>query len=427
MDIHIFYEHVEREIYNAFLIKFELEKRGYDVLISRTQEPILPSLNAPKVILMPWLYGNHNVDDLKIMYLKPFYKILNLQYEQVMSQMWLDAGYYVSSGKARNANQLCWGEKRKQILIDGGIDEKNLVIIGDIRQDFSKPEFKDFFKTKKQLSEEFNIPLDNSWNFFISSFSFTTPTEEVKEYVGEMMGRENSEKWQDISVKSQENILKWIEKFVSENPNQEFIYRPHPSEVKDTDYSQLYKLNEKYGNFHFIFKYSVQDWILNCDFINTWISTSIIECYSLNKVCNILRPVKVDEYFDIPFYINAEHVTDYEVFKQRNLHKNNLSFPIKHEEIKKYYDTIGEEGFIYKKICDYIEEMINNDSFKKDFYQYNSLIDNSIYVFKKIISNRIFAIFKNVLQNKKHNELKHVEEIDKDKIIILKKIVDDNF
>lgn len=28
MDIHIFYEHVEREIYNVFLLKFELEKKG---------------------------------------------------------------------------------------------------------------------------------------------------------------------------------------------------------------------------------------------------------------------------------------------------------------------------------------------------------------------------------------------------------------
>lgn len=426
-DIHIYYEHIEREIYNAFLLKFELEKRGYNVSISRTTEPKLPSFQAPKVILMPWLFGDHNVDDLKIAYVKPFYKILNLQYEQVMSQMWLDVGYHISSGKATNANQLCWGEKRKQDLIDGGIPEENLVIIGDIRQDFSKPQFKDFFKTKKQLSEEFNIPYDHEWNLFISSFSFATPNEESKNYVDETIGKENSEKWHLISVKSQEKILEWIERFVSENPNQEFIYRPHPSEVKETDYSRLNELDDKYSNFHFIFKYSVQDWILSCEYINSWISTSIVECYSLNKVCNILRPVKVDEYFDIPFYINADHIKDYETFSKRNLSREDSKFPINHEEIKSYYDTIGSDEFIYKKICDYIEEMINNDSFKKDFYKHNSIIDNIGYVFRKIAGNRILPIFRNFIQNKKDNELEHFEEIDKEKIQTLEKIVDDNF
>jgi len=427
MDIHIIYEHVEREIYNAFLIKFELEKRGYDVLISPYQEPRLPSFNAPDVIIVPWLFGEHNLVDLRIGYIKKFYKVLNLQYEQIMSQMWLDVGYHVPSGKARDANYLCWGNNRKNVLIDSGIPDEKLVIIGDIRQDFSKPDFKHFFKTKKQLSKEFNIPLDHEWNLFISSFSYAKPTRTTKDYLEGVIGVKNANKWNDISFASQNKILEWIEKFISENPNQEFIYRPHPSEVKEADYSHLKKLNEKYGNFHFIFKYSVQDWILNSDFINTWISTSIVECYVLNKVCNILRPVKVDEYFDIPFYINANHICDYDSFKERNLSKNNNEFPINYEEIKKYYENIGDNQFVYKKICDYIELMIKDDSCKGDFYNNGPIIDNLRFIIGKIFEGRLFAIFKNVFSNQKDNELKNVEYIDYEKIEILKKIVDDNF
>ena len=389
MDIHIIYEHVERELYNAFLIKFELEKRGYDVFISKPHEARIPSFNAPKLIIMPWLFGEHNLVDLRVGYIRRFKKILNLQYEQVMSQMWLDVGYHISSDKARNACQLCWGNKRKRILMDAGISEDKLVVIGDIRQDFSKPAFKNFFKTRNHLSNEFNLPEEHEWCLFISSFSFATPSESSRQYIDETIGIENSKKWNEISIKSQKLILEWIEQFVRENPNQEFIYRPHPSELKDTNYLHLQKLDEKYANFHFIFKYSVQDWILNCDYINSWISTSIVECYVLKKVCNILRPVKVDEYFDIPFYINADHISDYESFKERNLSKKNNKFPIAHNEIKEYYDDIGEEEFIYKKICDYIEVVINEDSFNEDYYNHGPIIDNLKFLIGKLFEGML--------------------------------------
>ena len=427
MDIHILYEHIEREIYNSYLLKFELEKRGYNVKISRAQEPRLPFFQAPKLILMPWLFNNINVDDLKIGYIKRFNKILNLQYEQVMSQMWLDVGYHVSKDKAKFANFLCWGNNRKQVLLENGIPNENIVVIGDIRQDFAKPIFKDFFKTRKQLSEEFDIPEDHEWNLFISSFSFATPTEEQKEYLDKTIGEENSKRWYEISVESQKGILSWIEDFVRENPTHEFIYRPHPSEIKETDYSYIEKLNDKYPNFHFVFKYSVQDWILSSDYINSWISTSIVECYSLKKVCNILRPIKIDEYFDIPFYINADHIMDYELFCEKNLSKDNNEFPIKSDEIKNYYDSINEDVFVYKKICDYIEEIIDDDSFNQDFYYHSPIIDNMQYIFRKIANNRIVPIFKNFIDNTKNNELKQVEEIDYEKINIIKRIVNDNF
>lgn len=427
MDIHIFYEHVEREIYNVFLLKFELEKRGYEVTISRTLEPKLPFFNAPKLILVPWLFGNHNVDDLKMSYFRRFYKVLNLQYEQVMSQMWLDSGYHDPTGKAKCANQLCWGEKRKQMLVDYGFSEKNLVIIGDIRQDFTRPEFRNFFKSRKQLSEEFGIPEEHEWNLFISSFSYANPSDIYRTHNEKIIGKDNSDKWYLISKESQQKILEWIERFISENPNQEFIYRPHPTEIKSTDYSYLNELNEKYSNFHFIFKYSVQDWILSSDYINTWISTAIVECYSLNKVCNILRPIKVDEYFDIPFFINADQICNYELFKERNLSKENSKFPIDYEEIKVYYDTIGEDELFYKKICDYVEEMIADDSFKKDYYRHGPIIDNMGFILKKIFNNRIFAIFKDFINNNRDNELKNVVTFDQEKIAFLKKVVDENF
>ena len=102
-------------------------------------------------------------------------------------------------------------------------------------------------------------------------------------------------------------------------------------------------------------------------------------------------------------------------------------FPIEYDQIKSYYDTIGSDEFYYKQICDYIEFMIENDSFKKDYYYRGPIFDNLMYIFKKITNNRIIPIFKNLLDNNNNNELKNVVTFDHEKLNILKKIVDDNF
>ena len=188
----------------------------------------------------------------------------------------------------------------------------------------------------------------------------------------------------------------------------------------------LKELDDLYLNFHFIFKYSVQDWILNSDFINFWFSTSIVECYSLNKPCNILRPVEIDEYFDVPFYINANHITDYESFNQNNLNNFN-EFPISPSEIKVFYDSIDDEKFVYKKLCDYIEKMINDDSFKRDYYYRNPFFENLMFCISRLWTGRFFSIVKNSVNDTVNAESKNVFEEDYEKIMILKEIVDENF
>ena len=149
MDVQILYEHAERELYNAFLIKFELEKRGYDVSISRYYEIGIPSFNAPKLIIMPWLFGDHNLVDLRKRYFKKFYKILNLQYEQVTSELWLNIGYHVPKGKAKNASILCWGENRKQHLLKMELIMIILLLLGILDKILQNPNLEISIKLKK--------------------------------------------------------------------------------------------------------------------------------------------------------------------------------------------------------------------------------------------------------------------------------------
>ena len=100
---------------------------------------------------------------------------------------------------------------------------------------------------------------------------------------------------------------------------------------------------------------------------------------------------------------------------------------LENERLMKELVFADEDVFVYKKICDYIEEIIDDDSFNQDFYYHNPIIDNMQYILRKIANNRIVPIFKNFLDNTKNNELKQVEEIDYEKINIIKRIVDGNF
>lgn len=406
MDILILYEHAERELYNAYLIKFELEKRGYEVEILNCMEPVIPYFKKPLLVLTPWMYTYRSFDCIKSKFIRKVDKILNLQYEQILSEVWLEAGHHLPSGYGKNVCHICFSDLIKNRLEEVGVDESHLFITGDIRCDFTKDRFKSFHMDKKELAEEFNLSKDKEWILFISSFAFTNPVDEIKNNIQKYVGIENANYIEYINNISQKEIIKWIKKFIERHPDKEFIYRPHPSEYEYCSINnELIDLIENYDNFHFIFKYSVQDWILNSDFINTWFSTSLTEIFQLKKSCNILRPVNMDPRFDVPFYINAKFVDNYEEFEKLNLKSNN-EFPISKEELNKYYEF--DEEYSYIKICNAVEYIIKEDKFKQNFYKNPVLYESLKCLFETIFSKNILKSYKNKIDTKKLNKLKKI-------------------
>ena len=169
--------------------------------------------------------------------------------------------------------------------------------------------------------------------------------------------------------------MEWFEKFLKAHPEKEFIYRPHPVEfnVLDED-STISILDEKYPNFHYINKYAIQEWIRPCDYLNTVISTSIIDVYLLEKQCNILRPVELNPDFDNPLLVGAKTICTYD-----------------------FGDKLA-----YERICDYAEKMINDDSFKHDFYPNPSRFHRLKFIIKRSLDvpKLIPAVIKSAIKNK---------------------------
>ena len=280
-----------------------------------------------------------------------------------------------------------------------GICEKNLPVTGDIKTDFSNHKFDSFFKTKEELASEFNLDASKEWILFISSFTFNE--KDSKRLMSMNHNLDDGKYMQKWNVESKAIVMEWFEKFLKTHPEKEFIYRPHPVEfnVLDED-STISILDEKYPNFHYINKYAIQEWIRPCDYLNTVISTSIIDVYLLEKQCNILRPVELNPDFDNPLLVGAKTISTYEEFEKLNTLKNTEEFPVSREMIDQYYD-FGDK-LAYERICDYAEKMINDDSFKHDFYPNPSRFHRLKFIIKRSLDvpKLIPAVIKSAIKNK---------------------------
>ncbi len=402
-DIVIFYELPERELNNANLLKAEFERRGYSVEIKdyyNYREIISPIKEKPKLVIAQTGYDNTDLERFTLRFKDKIDKMLNLRYEQVISKRILNSSLHYPTGYMRNMCYVCWSEHIKEAMIEEGIPEEQLIVTGDIKTDFSNEKFDSFYKTKEELAVEFGLDYNKDWVLFISSFTFKENEEEehLKRLNNNLEDGKYLQKW---DCESKDVLLDWVERFLKNNPDKEFIYRPHPAEhnYKGVD-TRIFDLEERYPNFHCIGAYAIQEWIRPCEYLNTISSTSTIDVYLQNKQCNILRPVPLDREFCNPLLIHADCITSYEDFEYYNTVGVNGKFPVPQEDIDKYY-YFGEK-LAYENICDFAEKMIKEDKYKADFYPDDSKFSRLKFAIKKSLSmpKIIPRILKSIITNK---------------------------
>lgn len=386
-DIVIFYELPEREFNNANLLKAEFERRGYSVDIKdfwNYHELVFPIKDKPKLVIAHSGYDNLDLERFTSRFRPKIDKMLNLRYEQVIADRILNSTLHYPREYMKHMSFICWSEHIKEEMMKQGIPEKNLAVTGDIKTDFSNELFDSFYKTKEELGKEFGLDYHKEWVLFISSFTFNEYDTDEK-LIRLNNNLEDGKYMQKWDIETKKIFMKWVRKFLEDHPEKEFIYRPHPAEINVvTDYFDAHALEEEYSNFHYIGKYAIQEWIRPCDYLNTCLSTSIIDVYLLKKQCNILRPVPLDPGFDNPLLLHADSIDSYEEFEKFNTSKSDKPFPVSDEDVNKYY-YFGDK-LAYENICDYAEKMIADDSFKNDFYPTNHTFSRLKFIIKKSLS-----------------------------------------
>lgn len=366
MEFVLFYESIERELQNAYLLKSELNKRGHELYICNPFRMYNATREKfdfmPDVILTPYLYEDEHTDLFRCLFTSKIKRIVNLQYEQILTNNKKDIELQVPHGLNKNAIHLCWGKNWQQILVKNGIKEENLPIVGNINIDMDRERFYSLYKTKEEIAKEYDLDKNKNWILFISSFAVSNLNEKRYGFYTERQGKEAIDIRIKIENETKKIFFKWIIKYISEN-NCEFIYRPHPGEAID---EYLMNIENKYENFHIIKQDSVRSWIKVCDKIHTWYSTCIVDIYFMKKTCSIIRPIDLPEIMHNDILNTGNFTKDYESFCRFN-NEDITEFPMDEQIILDYFD-VDEEKYAYEKICDLLEDIVKRDV-HMEFYE----------------------------------------------------------
>lgn len=359
MDFLICYEHIVREIENDTLIKYELEKRGYSCKIIHFND-IDYCLHAgkekAKVVVTPWLRYDTNVCRYLPLAKKP-YKLVNLQWEQVYSERGLKMGLTSTTGQALNACHMCWGENSRNRLVEAGVPEENVAIVGAIQMDYGHPLFNDYYLSREAIAKQHGLDASKKWNLLVSSFAYANYGEASIRAMEKELNLSMTETV-EMHKLSQRLTLDWVETLL-QTADCEFIYRPHPSEKVD---ERLRAMAEKYPHFHVISESSVKQWARVCDKVNLWISTSNAELLSMGVDFAIIRPTEIPAEQEVESMRSETFITDCDAFIQYNTSDTNTAAAIgeKLKNISHFY-SYDPDYPAYKRTADYLEQVLKSN------------------------------------------------------------------
>lgn len=355
LDFLILYEHVVREYESILLLQEELRRRGYTAEIRQLLDRKKLSYftwKKPKVLVASCMYDNEAINSHVYNNVGKLEKIVNLHWEQMLSDTQEQEAWFNFPGNARKCVQTCWGEETRQRLIANGVPEKNAPVTGAIMMDFLRPEFNGYFKNKQQLCQQYGLDPEKKLWLYISSFGYASMNAaEVKE-LSDMAGTDFTA-FAEVNRTSMAATLDWFDQYLSAHPEVELVYRRHPSEWNSPE---LDALAQKHSNFHVLFEDSVKQWIAAADSIYIWMSTAIAEVYFAGKTCHILRPSPIPHEFDPVIYKEASYITSYAAFEVVANSQN--EFPISSAVLEGYFDSSSTPA--YKRMADLLEDVYKN-------------------------------------------------------------------
>lgn len=394
VDFLFVYEHVNREIENNILIMEELKRRGYKCRLISFFGPDYVSWRLlkrkAKVVIVPWLRYDEDLRRFISLAARP-YRIVNSQCEQVTNEFGRP-GMDIVSKLSKNAYYFCWGNKRREELIENGIRDTNIRVVGAVQQDYGRKRMNRYYKGKNKIASLTGLNPNKKWILFISSFSGVCWSSDAVERASRVYGDGYCE-FHKLEVESQKNIIEWLKKLCVDD-GLEIIYRPHPSE---TNSNLLCKTNDEYSNFHIINDYSVKQWATICESVNLWISTSNAELYSMGIRYNVLRPCSIPGSFDMPTFIGDEFITDYTSFDEIVYNgKTNKDYIEKVDNYREKtfldYYSYDKNKSAYKRNADALEEIYKAGKTDLDTKGIGGLPKYSLFFFKDIIKSILIKI-----------------------------------
>ncbi|WP_227715864.1 MULTISPECIES: surface carbohydrate biosynthesis protein [unclassified Marinobacter] len=385
MKVLIVYERKNRELETALFLQKKFQKAGFECNVVQFYWGFGFNLLSagPDILVVPHLYNGLSVARLIARYGRPRF-ILNLQYEQVLSDKWERLGHHNPSGTAMNAVHICWGRTTFDRLRDFGVPSENLLTIGAPHLDLLSGVDEGYCaEQKRKLAKAFGIEKGQDWSLFLSSFTYADISEH-RLRMNESVAGSNLEDFVEIHSKSRNEVLTWLEQALNKNPSSILIYRPHPDEL---NLDKVYELANKYNNFRVISFGSAKQWIMAADTILSWYSTTVVESHYLKKHYQILRPFDLPDYFDSVLLKRAKFLTSKDQFLEYlRSSPEAQDLPLRNEDVAGYYENI-DGSIASERLVNYAEQMLMNQACQ-DFS-----VSNKHLFRAKVISFSVLSVF----------------------------------
>lgn len=362
-DFLIIYQIKARELENLLLLKNELERRGYSVRIENLYRFTQRTKRYDADVVIGQADDDWSLSVFRY-FVKDPKKVISFKWEQIYSNNGCNRTDTVMAirGKAREAVTFAWGDVSLNRFVNiYGVPEKNIRKTGHITMDFLRPEFKPYFKSREEICKEFGLDPNKKVYLYISSFAaLSLSKEELESYRNNHTGNDPRES-QKLCVDSQKQTIEWFFKGLELHPNIQLIYRPHPVEKNNELLKECCKKNK---NFRVISDYSIKQWILTCDKLYTWFSTSIGEVYAAGKPCSVVRPVEIPFGRDVEIYKNAKIISEFEEFDREFEFDGSFEtdFPIPHGDMDSYY-YISKNAYTFELQADVCEEVLKDNTY----------------------------------------------------------------
>ena len=405
-------EVANRELDNALLLKAELEHRGYTVrILSKTEQF---SLSETDILITPNCYNKANYEFYRYRFNCKSGRIVNLQYEQVLSPIEEDNELYSLDETSKEVTHICWGKHTYDRLLGKQVAPKNLPITGAVQLDTTRSMFDGYWKSRSQIAKEFQLPSEKKWILYISSFACFIGSK-INEVQKETHTQDNVDRFALVTDNSQKATLAWFDRFLSNHDDYIVIYRPHPVELSSP---QVKEISEKHPNsFRCIQDYEVKQWLKVADIPCTWLSTAIAESYFSGKNCLVFRPLEIPPDVDCVLYEDVNAAATYDEFEQqiKEYQSSTDFFPISKERIEYYYAY--NDACAYVKIADVVDGQsdisVSQPGYEADRWRYML----SEHVIAKLAVKKLYRFWYSLtgirIKSKKLREKFFIEEWEK--------------
>lgn len=285
MNILILYEHLVREWDATQKLKKLFEAEGDRVMVASIifeRFKILREVKKypPEIIFVPWFVGEPHEQMLApILKITPRARVINLHHEEVCSKASLSLVLPVSRYAKNGSFHFVWGNYFKQILMENGVKESNIVVTGNIRNDAVRA----VPPSKAELAAQYGLSEQKQWILFADNRGWLMDRR-TRGGDKELATRGLSiNKQEEIIARNQANFERMgmqLTKIGTEFTDKfEFIYRPHPGVASLPSLPNWVRV---------ISERSIYDWIMSCDLFLTCESTSIFEAEMCGKPCAIV-------------------------------------------------------------------------------------------------------------------------------------------